>query len=112
VAPPGGAVRPPGAPEREADGHPLGTGHGFGDISRFRDGVTLRRAVPWTPEAGIKRVTPEELDRERKASLERQRKQLEKNAAERVPQERTETKVLSRAQRLKLRDDEFVPPQE
>jgi hypothetical protein len=58
-------------------------------------------------------VNPEQLAKERKASIERQRRQLEKNAAERLAQERTEnTKVLTRAQRLKLRDDEYVPPQE
>jgi hypothetical protein len=57
-------------------------------------------------------VTPEQLEKERKASLERQRRQLEKTAAERLAQERTDTKVLTRAQRLKLRDDEYVPPQD
>lgn len=57
-------------------------------------------------------MTPEQLAKERKASLERQRKQLEKSAAERLAQERIDTKVLTRAQRLKLRDDEFVPPQD
>ncbi len=57
-------------------------------------------------------MTPEELAKERKASLERQRRQMEKTAAERLAQEQTDTKVLTRAQRLKLRDDEYVPPQD
>ena len=58
-------------------------------------------------------MTPEQLAKERKASIDRQRRQLEKNAAERLAQEQTNTtKVLTRAQRLKLRDDEYVPPQD
>jgi hypothetical protein len=58
-------------------------------------------------------VTPEQLSKERKASLERQRRQLEKSAAERLAQEKTDNaKVLTRAQRLKMRDDEYVPPQD
>ena len=57
-------------------------------------------------------MTPEQLAKERKASLERQKRQMEKSAAERLAQEKVDTKVLTRAQRLKLRDDEYVPPQD
>ena len=67
-----------------------------------------------SPTSGVAGpVTPEQLEKERKASLDRQRRQLEKAAAERLAQEKTDNaKVLTRAQRLKLRDDEYVPPQD
>ena len=57
-------------------------------------------------------VTPEELERERKASLERRKKQLEEMRRDRPAQEWTDTRSLSRAQRLRLRDDDYVPPTE
>ena len=77
-----------------------------------RRGMGPQGATP--PTSGVAgAVTPEQLAKERKASIERQRRQLEKNAAERLAQEQTNTtKVLTRAQRLKLRDDEYVPPQD
>jgi len=55
-------------------------------------------------------VTPEELERERKASLERRRKQLEQGRREKPATHWTEMKSLTRAQKLKLRNDDFVPP--
>jgi hypothetical protein len=56
-------------------------------------------------------VTPEELARERKAYLERRKKELE--APKRVtpaPDNTTQKRGLTRAERIKLLDDEFVPP--
>ncbi len=53
-----------------------------------------------------------ELERERKASLERRRRQLEEAAKERPENEQNGTRTLSRAERLKLREDEFIPPED
>jgi hypothetical protein len=57
-------------------------------------------------------VTPEELERERKASSERRKKQLEEMRRDRPAPEWTDTRSLSRAQRLRLKDDDYVPPQD
>lgn len=55
-------------------------------------------------------MTPEELEKERKSSLERRQKQLEATRRDRVAPEWTDTRSLSRADRLKLKDDDYVPP--
>ncbi|MDP2956237.1 MAG: hypothetical protein Q8N53_07440 [Longimicrobiales bacterium] len=55
-------------------------------------------------------MKPEQLERERKASMERRKKQLEAMRRERPVQEWTPTRSLSRAERLRMRDDDFVPP--
>lgn len=52
------------------------------------------------------------LEQERKASLERRQRRLEEAAKERPEAEPTEKKTLSRAERLKLREDEFIPPED
>ena len=55
-------------------------------------------------------MNQEELEQERKASLERR-----SQAAVRRRKPTTDwvqTKALTRAQKLKLRDDDFVPPQD
>jgi hypothetical protein len=57
-------------------------------------------------------VDRKQLEKERKASLERRRRQLEEAAKERLESERTDTRTLSRAERIKLREDEFVPPED
>jgi hypothetical protein len=57
-------------------------------------------------------LTPEELERERKASAERRKKQMEEARRDRPVQEWTSTRSLSRAERLRLRDDDYVPPSE
>ena len=57
-------------------------------------------------------MTPEELERERKASQERRRKAVEARRIEQPAVQPTSTAGLSRAQKQKLRDDEYVPPQE
>lgn len=57
-------------------------------------------------------MTPEELERERKASRERRQKAVEARRVEQASVQPTSTAGLSRAQRQKLRDDEYVPPQE
>ncbi len=59
-----------------------------------------------------KEVDRKQLEKERKASLERRRRQLEEAAKERLESERTDTRTLSRAERIKLREDEFVPPED
>lgn len=55
-------------------------------------------------------MTPEELEKERKSSLERRQKQLEATRRDRTAPEWTDTRSLSRADRLKLKDDDYVPP--
>jgi hypothetical protein len=55
-------------------------------------------------------VKPEQLERERKASSERRKKKLEEFRREHPIQEWAPTRGLSRAQRLKLREDDYVPP--
>lgn len=57
-------------------------------------------------------MTPEELERERQASRERRQKAVEARRVEQAALQPTPTTGLSRAQRQKLRDDEYVPPQE
>ena len=57
-------------------------------------------------------VSPEDLDQERKASAERRRIQFESLRREKPVTEPTEVRTLSRAQKLKLRDDDFVAPKE
>lgn len=53
-----------------------------------------------------------QLEQERKASLERRQRRLEEAAKEQPEGEPTETRTLSRAERLKLREDEFIPPED
>jgi hypothetical protein len=56
-------------------------------------------------------VTPEELARERKAYLERRKKELQTPKREITPPDTTtRPKGLTRAERQKLQEDEFVPP--
>jgi hypothetical protein len=57
-------------------------------------------------------VTPEELERERQASRERRQKAQEARRNEQVPAAPAFKVGLSRAQRQKLRDDEYIPPAE
>ena len=57
-------------------------------------------------------VTPEDLEKERKASAERRRKQFDSLRREKPIPDATEVRTLSRAQKLKLRDDDFVAPRE
>lgn len=57
-------------------------------------------------------MTPEELERERKASAERRRKQFDSLRREKPIPEQTETRSLTRAQKAKLRDDDFVAPKD
>lgn len=57
-------------------------------------------------------MTPEELERERQASRERRQKALEARRADKATPQPAPTGGLSRAQRLKLYDDEYIPPQD
>ncbi|HSW31813.1 MAG TPA: hypothetical protein VLH75_20185 [Longimicrobiales bacterium] len=57
-------------------------------------------------------MTPEELERERKASRERRQKAQDARRTEQPVLQPGFKTGLSRAQRQKLRDDEYVPPQE
>jgi hypothetical protein len=57
-------------------------------------------------------VTPEELEQERKASAERRRKQFDSLRREKPLTETTEVRSLTRAQKAKLRDDDFVAPKD
>jgi hypothetical protein len=57
-------------------------------------------------------VTPEELAEERRASAERRRAQFERIRKANPPAEPQEERRLTRAERLKLRDNEFVAPNE
>jgi hypothetical protein len=57
-------------------------------------------------------VTPEELEQERKASAERRRAQFDSLRREKPVTEVTETRSLTRAQKAKLRDDDFVAPKD
>ena len=57
-------------------------------------------------------MTPEELERERKASRERRQKAQEARRTEQPAAPAAFKTGLSRAQRQKLRDDEYVPPSE
>lgn len=64
------------------------------------------------PHRRVSIVTPEELEREREASRERRRKAAESRRLEQEAAQPARTTGLSRAQRQKLRDDEYVPPQD
>ena len=57
-------------------------------------------------------VKPEDLEKERKASAERRRKQFDNLRREKPIPDPSEVRTLSRAQKLKLRDDDFVAPRE
>ena len=57
-------------------------------------------------------MTPEDLEKERKASAERRRKQFDDLRREKPIPDPNEVRTLSRAQKLKLRDDDFVAPRE
>lgn len=57
-------------------------------------------------------MTPEELARERAASVERRKKKLEDEGRNRPVEEYARTRTLSRAERMRLRDDDYVPPRE
>ena len=57
-------------------------------------------------------VTPEELAEERRASAERRRAQFERIRKANPPAEPQEARRLTRAERIKLRDNEFVAPPE
>ena len=57
-------------------------------------------------------MTPEDLEKEREASAERRRKQFDNLRREKPIPDPTEVRTLSRAQKLKLRDDDFVAPRE
>ncbi len=55
-------------------------------------------------------MTPEELAEERKASAERRRAQFERVRKANPPAEPQEVRRLTRAERLKLSDNEYVAP--
>ena len=57
-------------------------------------------------------MTPEELERERQASRERRQRAQEARRTEQPPIQPVFKAGLSKAQRQKLRDDEYIPPQE
>ena len=57
-------------------------------------------------------MTPEELAQERKASAERRRLQFERARKAVPPVEQNEGRRLTRAERLKIRADEYVAPPE
>lgn len=57
-------------------------------------------------------MTPEELERERQASRERMKKKLEGARRELSVDDGTRTRTLSRAERLRLKEDDYVPPKE
>ena len=57
-------------------------------------------------------MTTEELEQERKASAERRRKQFDSLRREKPLAETTEVRSLTRAQKAKLRDDDFVAPKD
>ena len=57
-------------------------------------------------------MDPKELERERQASLERRRRQLEQARDAQAAQDWTDTRSLTRAQRAKLKDDDYVPPED
>lgn len=58
-------------------------------------------------------MTSDQLRKEREAFMERRRKQLEEARAQRTEDaEAPRTRALSRAEKLKLREDEYVPPDE
>jgi len=57
-------------------------------------------------------VTPEDLERERKASMERRRKQLEQNRGAQASVDPAPTRSLTRAERKKLQEDEYVLPRD
>lgn len=57
-------------------------------------------------------MTPEELEREREESRKRRQAALEARRAEQPAQEHFSTAGLTRAQKQKLREDDYVPPQD
>jgi len=57
-------------------------------------------------------LTPEELARERQASLERRKKQLEEARRDNPVEAYQPARTLSRAERMRLRDDDYVPPRD
>ena len=57
-------------------------------------------------------MTPEELERERKASMERRRKQLEQSRGPQPAADATPPRGLTRAERKKLQEDEYVLPRD
>ena len=85
-------------------------GYGFWTFPAI---FALRPLRPSHLQTGADRhVTPEDLERERKASAERRRKQFESLRREKPVTDPTETRSLTRAQRAKLRDDDFVAPKD
>ncbi|GMV05483.1 MAG: hypothetical protein AMXMBFR53_17610 [Gemmatimonadota bacterium] len=60
----------------------------------------------------MRALTPEELEKERKASLERRKRQLEEARRDHPLEAYTPTRTLSRAERARLRDDDYVPPRD
>lgn len=60
----------------------------------------------------MENVTPEQLEKEREAFMERRRKQMESARAAMQESQERETRVLSRAERKKLREDDYIPPEE
>jgi len=90
----------------------LGWRRKFARFGEPESGVGPSPAVSDTSEGDARVVTPEDLERERKASLERRKKQLEEMRRDRPTPEWTDTRSLSRAQRLRLKDDDYVPPTE
>jgi hypothetical protein len=72
-----------------------------------------RRRTEQSPRKGEQSiVTPEELERERQASRERRQKAQDARRIEQPLVQPAFKTGLSRAQRQKLRDDEYVPPAE
>jgi hypothetical protein len=83
------------------------------EIVRRSASAHARRRTEQSPRKGEQSiVTPEELEREREASRERRQKAQEARRTEQPVVQPGFKTGLSRAQRQKLRDDEYVPPQE
>ena len=83
------------------------------EIVRRSGSAHPRRRKEQSPRKGEQSiVTPEELERERQASRERRQRAQEARRTEQPPIQPVFKAGLSKAQRQKLRDDEYIPPQE
>jgi hypothetical protein len=83
------------------------------EIVRRSTAAHPRRPTEQSPRKGEQSiVNPEELERERTASRERRQKAQDARRTEQPVVQPGFKTGLSRAQRQKLRDDEYVPPQE
>jgi hypothetical protein len=75
-------------------------------------GANAPRLGAWPRRDEREIVTPEELERERQASRERRKKAADARRVEQESERPTPSTGLSRSQRQKLREDEYVPPQD